>query len=224
MTKTMKMNSSKKGFTLLELVVVVAIMVMFLGTATYGASFALKKYRADMDLNRDNLNFENQAKEDMDSYKDQDIPGICTATPTPIATATPTPQPTATPVPVHQNNGNGNSGNVIHGDSEEATGTLSYNVWNEGIGLTVAVPNMNPNDYANCVVTIRFTFPAGSKAHIDPLHSYGNFSGGHYSNGTLTINASGNALWCMGGAYIQVSGRNLNGTTAEIVSVQVVRN
>ena len=153
-------RSNKKGYTLLELVAVIAIIVILAGAATFGIVSSITHYRSKADANAEhNAQFEGLAQEELNNYSP---PGVNTATPTPKFTPTPppssTPFPTHTPTPVHNTNtptpgGGGGGGGSL-------SGSANLTCWNDTQGaLTVS-------SSGGGIQSATVTFPAGYTLQI----------------------------------------------------------
>ncbi len=139
------MKNSKKGYTLLELIVVIAIIVLLAGVGIYGVVDSIQDYKAQAAIVADhNMGFEGEASGQINDYKADNIPGVNTATPTPISTPTPTPEPTSTPIPRGDNGNNGNNGDiVIHGDNNNGDNNGGNNGGDNG-GYVSPTPSPTP--------------------------------------------------------------------------------
>jgi len=181
---TMK-RSNKAGYTLLELITVVAIIVILAGAASYGIVSSITNYKSHAAANAEHNNqFEGLAQEALDQYE---APGVNTATPTPRFTPTPvptnTPFPTNSPTPAYNSPtptpGNGGGG----GGGGNISGSASLNCWNDNSGA-LSVSGNGP------IQSATITFPAGYSLSIgscDWRYSV-NYSGGN--SFTLTWNGN----------------------------------
>ena len=178
-------RSNKKGYTLLELVAVIAIIVILAGAATFGIVSSITHYRSKADANAEhNAQFEGLAQEELNNYSP---PGVNTATPTPKFTPTPppssTPFPTHTPTPVHNTN-TPTPGGGGGGGGESLSGSANLTCWNDTQGaLTVS-------SSGGGIQSATVTFPAGYTLQIgscDWRYSI-SYSGGN----SFTITWNGN--------------------------------
>lgn len=205
------MKNSKKGYTLLEMIVVIAIIVLLAGVGIYGIVDSVNDYKTQTALIAEhNDGFEGEAVGQINEYRGDNIPGVTTATPTPVRTPTPTPEPTPTPVPNNNdnnNNGGGGSGDIeIHGNAGESVtipnGSVSCSYaswWAEHTGAAlVSHGSVDVSQYSQVIITVQ-TIGTNNK--------------------TFTQTLSGDALnnWQWSPAQIEINDDHLSGVV--VVSV-----
>ena len=188
------MKKSKKGFTLTEVIVVVAIIVILAGAAAFGIGSSIKKYKESAQLAENhNIRFEGVIESEINNPDDSGVP---TASPSPtdapepttMEHATPTNAPTATPVPGSTNTptpsptpAGGGAGGGDNGGGT-GTGTANLNCYNNNSGALKVSASGN-------IKKAVITFPAGYNVSVGSCDwRYSSTASGN----TITLNYNGN--------------------------------
>ena len=180
-------KTNKKGFTLVEMMLVIAIIVILASVAAIGIGDALERYRAKQEMYKNEyVPAVNQAqlnvRDRMTTTRPERVPPTVSIrptntprpsptpsptpdpslpTPTPIPSPTPRPSNTPTPPTPTPDPGAGGGGGAT-GDVSSSSNMNSSGVWGNGGNCDVSVPS----SCKGSTVTITVKFPGASISNI----------------------------------------------------------